>query len=1705
VSEQQINTAATYVFPASYAQQRMWLLDRLEPGAVTYNIPLAFRMKGVLDREALEKSINEIIRRHETLRTSFDEEAGNLNQVIHAEARLSLAVEEVHGTTASQIQHRVEEITSKEAATGFDLGKWPLIRARLLRLAEQEHLLILVMHHIISDGWSLGVLLGELGSLYDSFCRGEESELDELPVQYADYAQWQRQWLESGELERQMKYWRERMRGAPPVLEMPTDYARPAVQSYRGSAESLVISQEVTQKLKHLGGQEGVTLFMILLGAFDVLLSRYSGQQDIVVGTPIANRREQEIAGLIGCFANTLVIRVAVDEKESFRQLLKKVKEVGLGAYANQDVPFEKLVEELQPERDFSRSPIFQVMFVLQNGLSQILHIRNLQITPIAVGAATAKYEIEIMVAEMQKGISGRIECHTDLYKRSTIKRMARQFERLALSIAEDPDRSISQLDLLAPSEKHLILQEWNDTSTVFPTDILIHELFEQQARLTPDAVAVVCQPESLTYKELNEQANQLAHYLIEAGAGPEVIVGICLQRSIELIVSLLAVLKSGAAYLPLDPAYPEQRLLAIAEDAQLKLAICNKQSAELLNPVETIIELGDQRAAIAARAPSTPSTTAAWQNLAYVIYTSGTTGKPKGVAVEHRQLVNYALAAAERLKLSEVKRFAAASTVAADLGNTVIYGALITGGELHLLDEDQISDGVELGRYMQEADIECIKIVPSHLEALVAMSRNAVARKKVIVGGEAIGWSLVEVVRQATEGVQIYNHYGPTETTVGVIAGEIAEKVEDREGAARERITLGRPMANARMYILDGAGSEVATGAIGELSIGGAGVGRGYLNDAGLTAERFVPDGIAGTGERVYRTGDRMRWRADGELEFLGRVDGQVKLRGYRIETGEVESVLLQHEAVRQCAVLPQEDEAGRKYLAGYVVGLGNEPLSSAELRKYLRLKLPEYAIPSVYVTLEGLPLTSNGKLDRRALPIPSRGEEETAAARQGPRTAIEEMLEGIWCQVLKRERVGIEDNFFDIGGHSLIAMQVISRAQEVFKVGLSVRNIFESPTIAELAREIEALGRGEVGLAVAPLGRAPRNGAMPLSFTQKGLWFFHQLEPGTSYNIPVAIRFNGQLNISALVQGLNEIVRRHEALRTILPTVDGEPFQLVRPHTAPPPPLVDLSSLPQAQRDEMAHRLLKEETGRPFDLAAGPLLRIFLLQLGQGDLLMLLTMHHTVSDGWSGGVLFQELSALYSAFVAAETSPLPELSIQYADFAYWQHESLQGELYKSDLQYWKHQLGGAPAEVGFPTDRPRPAVLDSHGAVEVMQLPTELCRAVKEMSKRENVSVYMMLLAAFKILLHRYSGQTDIVIGSPIAGRSRAELEPLIGFFINTLVIRTDLSGDPSFRELLKRVREVTLGAYSRQDLPFEKLVEELEPERSLSRTPLFQLMFALQNVPPRILRLPGLEAQRLMAEPSTERFDLRLVMLETGRGIVGSISYNLALFEATTIRRMIRHYVKLLEAATAAPHLKISELPLLSELELHQLLREWSRFGAVEDRSQRIHDLVPHIKSTPDALSVEFEHERLPDRPTPDALIYVLDRNLQPVPIGVVGDLYAGGANVSRGRFDDEQAASNVVPDPFAEFADADMYKTGVQGRFLPTGAIECLGGLGHKADVEESVAYQPAELERGVVPDSSRSDLGQRRAELAMRRAKLPAGKESLLKQWLQEPQ
>ncbi|HEV2707131.1 MAG TPA: amino acid adenylation domain-containing protein [Pyrinomonadaceae bacterium] len=1499
---------------------------------------------------------------------------------------------------------RFRESFAEETSRPFDLTTGPLLRTTLYRHEDDVYTLLVSMHHIISDGWSIGVLTREMGQLYEAFAAGRPSPLPELPIQYADYAVWQQQWLKGAVLEKQSAYWREKLGGELPVLQLPTDRPRPPVQRFKGATHFFVLPQPLTEKLRTLSRQENATLFMLLLAAFDVLLYRQTGQEDLVVGVPIANRHRGKVEPLIGFFVNTLALRADLSGNPSFRELLGRVKDITLEAYAHQDVPLEKIVEELQPERNLSHTPLFQVMLALQNVPMPKLKLPELEITMLPMDAGTSKFDLTLALTEEAGALAATLEYSTDLFEAATIERLSAHFINLLESIVRDPSRAISELEMLSAEEQRQLLVEWNQTSEEYDAACL-HHLIEAQVERTPDAVAVSFNDEQVTYQELNERANQVAHHLRSLGVGAEKRVGILMERSIDLIVALLGTLKSGAAYVPLDPTYPPQRLSFMLSDSQADVLLSREQFLSTVPDYNGHLLLMDKFGESSSTiSTENLKTEVLAENAAYLIYTSGSTGRPKGVAITHRNaaaLLHWAQRAFSREELSSVL---ASTSVCFDLSIFELFVPLSIGGRVVL-----VENALSVVELPPSIDLKLINTVPSAMTELLRMKAVPASVTAVNLAGEALSGRLVRDIYEQTAVQVVRNLYGPSEDTTYSTWTEIRRESQGEP-------TIGRPVTNTRSYILGRRMEVVARGVAGELYLGGEGISRGYLNRPEMTAERYVPDPFGRAGERLYRTGDLARYRADGEIEFLGRIDTQVKVRGYRIELGEIEAALSRHPGLKESAVLVVEDKAGDDQLVAYIAPQDGSTPNVSELRNFLKLSLPDYMIPSAFVTLPALPKTSSGKIDRRALTT-SDAEIHTAADEySAPRTPVEEMLAGIWGEVLRVERVGIHDNFFDLGGHSLLATRVMSKARAVFNVEIPLRALFERPTVAELAETVEDALRGSVRVQTPALRPVARQERMPLSFSQQRLWFLDQLKPGSAaYNIPAAVRFDGVLNIDALHRSLNEIVRRHEALRTTF-TTTGE--QTIRDYETTQPlelPLTDLSGLPETEREEQVQRLSAAEAAQPFDLTNDMLLRVKLLRLGEEQHVMLVTMHHIISDGWSAGIFIRELSALYTAFSEGRPSPLPELPIQYADFAVWQRELLQGEVLDTQLDYWKKQLAN-PTVLELPTDRARPPIQTFNGANRSFSLDAELAAELQAVSRRNGGTLFMTLLAALKVLLHRYSRQEDIIIGTPIANRNRVEIEGLIGFFVNTLVMRTDLSGNPSFQELLLRVREAALSAYAHQDLPFEKLVEELQLERDLSRNPLFQVMFVFQDDPLARLDAPGLKISQLETDSGTAMFDLTLYMVQRQDGrLTGTFNYNTALFDEARIDNLIEHFRTLLAAIASDPARPIASLPLLHARDEHRLLREWNETAAGFPSDKSLHELFEaQAQRTPDAVALiseegQITYGELNQRANrlaqylrklgiaPEAFVGVhLERSVEMV-VGILGILKAGGAYV------------------------------------------------------------------------------------------------------------
>ena len=1554
--------------PLSFAQSRLWVLDRLQPGSAVYNVPLAYRLHGRLEPAALAAALGEIVRRHETLRTRFGETAAGPVQIVEPAAPFLVPVADLASLPAAARQEEAKRLTGEAALRPFDLERGPLFRALLLQGGEADWTLLLAMHHIVSDGWSLGILLRELEVLYAA-ARGAGvsamSPLPELPTQYADIARWQRGWLRGEELARQLAYWRERLAGHPPVLELPADRPRPAVPTMRGGEEPLHLGPDVAAQLRELGLHRGAPLFMTLLAGFLALLARSTGETDLLVGTPQAGRNREEIEGLIGFFVNTLVLRTDLSGDPSFGELLERVRQTALGAYAHGDLPFDRLVEEVAPERSLGVSPLFQVTFSLETEPVGGLRLAGLAAEEIALSLAVAKFDLTVAMTESESGLGGAVLYSRDLFDAATARRLGRHLEILLAGAAAQPQARLSELPLLADAERDQLLREWNDTAVPFPAEARIDRLFAAQAARTPEAVAVIAAEGSLTYCDLDLKAERLARRLRGMGVGAETLVGLFLERSLEMVVALLAVLKAGGAYVPLDPEYPAERLAAMFADAGIDRVLTQSRLLPRLPEARPLAALClDAPDALAAEDAEAAAVTAGaipdadGLGLAYVLFTSGSTGRPKGAAISQRALANHMLWMQAEFPLEPGDRVLQKTPFSFDASVWEFYAPLLAGATLVMAKPGGHRDAGYLTAAIREHGVTILQVVPSLLRALLDDGRLAECRslRRVFCGGEELS---ADIERDffATLDAELVNLYGPTETTIEVAFWRC------ERGRADRPALLGRPIANARLHVLSREGGLSPLGTAGEIGIGGVAVGRGYLGRPAETAARFVPDPFAAEcgepGGRLYLSGDRGRRLAGGELEFLGRIDGQVKVRGFRIELGEVEAALAAHPAVASAAVVARGPQLAAFFIAREPEGAA-APLAPEALRAFLAARLPEHMVPGSFVRLEELPLTPSGKLDRRALAAIA-GDVEPAMASAPPRTVLEGVLAGVWTELLGLPSVGVRDNFFHLGGQSLLATRLVSRVRRLLDVELEIRTIFEEPTIAGLARRIEA-ARGLVPAATAPplvsvpRGRDPR---FPLSFAQARLWFLDQLEPGALYNVPAMFRVEGDVDVAALAGGLAAIVSRHEALRTHFGRRGDEPVQVIAPSveaTAGVLPLIDLSSLPAAARSQEGERLAVEEAARPFDLARGPLARFALVRLAPAENLLFLSLHHIVSDAWSMGVLLRELGILYAAFRAGLPPRLPELPVQYADYAVWQRDWLQGEVLAREIDYWRGQLGTAPAVLDLPTDRPRPAVQSFRGGSISQRLPAPWAARIDAAARELGGTRFILWMAAFQALLGRLTRQPEINVGTPVAGRTRVELEGLIGFFLNTLVLRTDLAGDPSFGELVGRVREGALGAHAHQAVPFEKLVEALEPERSLSHTPLFQVMFAMQDEAPGE-GLPGLRLTPFLPERGTAKFDLLLGVGDQGNGLEAGLEYSSDLFDPATAARLLELLTVLLDGGLSDPARRLSELPLLTPAARAQVQVEWNDSALALPRLAVAASFTTRAAATPGATALSF----------------------------------------------------------------------------------------------------------------------------------------------------
>jgi amino acid adenylation domain-containing protein len=1573
--------------PLSFAQERLWFLDQLQPGNATYNVPTAVRLRGRLARGAFRRALDAVVERHEALRTTFERRGGEPVQVIAPELRVPVPVADLARLAAGPSQEaEVRRLAAAEARTPFDLAAGPLVRATLVRLGPDEHALLLDMHHAVSDGWSVGVLLRELGALYGAYAEGREAGLSPLAIQYGDFALWQRGWLAGEVLEGQLAFWRDALAALPERLELPTDRPRPAVRGDLGGAVPVALGRELSEAVDRLARERGATPFMVLLAAFQALLGRWAGQGDLAVGSPVANRTHAATEDLIGFFVNTLVLRGDLTGDPAFAALLDRSRETALAAYAHQDLPFEKLVEELRPERSLAHTPLFQVMLVLQNAPMGSLALPGLDLEPLPEESPAAKFDLTLTLVDEVEGRSGSLDFRRDLFDRATAERMVGHLGTLLAGAVAHPEARLSELPWLTEAERRQ-LAAWNRTAVDRPRGLRIEAAVAARAAEAPERIAVVAEDRHLSYRALLAASDALAARLSALGVGPEVRVGVCAERSVELVAGLLAVLRAGGAYVPLDPSYPADRLAFMLADAEAPVVLAQRRALEgvsgLAGSSARVVLLdgvaGPAGAGDLPEAPPAPGLDAGpldAGSLAYAIYTSGSTGRPKGAMNAHTGVVNRLLWMREAHGVGADDRFLQKTPFSFDVSVWELFEPLVTGARLVMARPEGHRDPAYLVDVIRREGITMVHFVPSMLQAFVTVPglEACTSLRRVIASGEALPGDLRDRLRERLgPGAEVHNLYGPTETAIEVTAWPCAD---DEPGSG---VPIGRPLANAAIHVVDPGLRPVAVGVPGELLIGGTPVGRGYLGRPALTAERFVPDPFAagagggggGAGARVYRTGDLARFRPDGAVEFLGRIDHQVKVRGFRIELGEIEAALEALPAVRAAVVvaLPgRSGGAGDARLAAYLVPAGAEAPEASELRAALARGLPDYMVPAAFTVLGELPLTPSGKVDRRALPAPRWGAAEAEGRFVAPRTATEELVAELWSELLGTEVVGVEDDFFGLGGHSLLATRLMTRLSEAAGVELPLLRLFEAPTVAGLARAIDAAASGgDAAAPPPPLRKLPRDerglpaAPVPLSPAQERLWFLDRLMPESPwYNVPAALRLRGELSLPALARSLAAIVARHEALRTVVGGTDEAPVQVVRPPSRARLPVVDLSAAGgPACRLDAARALAAAEARRPFDLARGPLFRATLLRLGAGDHVLLLTLHHIVSDGWSLGVFLRELSAFYGA--GGGPAPVPELPVQYADFALWQRERLADGLQERLLGYWRERLAGAPPVLELPADRPRPPVQGLAGAQARLRLPSTVAEGLLRLGRRHGSTRFMTLLALFDAWLARHGAGTDLVVGSPVAGRDRIEVENLIGFFVNLLPLRVKLGEDPTVDELLAAARAAVLGAHAHREVPFEKLVEELRPTRDASHAPLVQAVLVLEDAPT-TPELPGLAVESLEQGSGTAKFDLNLSLRRDGAGLAGILEYNRDLFDATTAARLAERFERLAAGVAAAANedagalSRLSQLPLLSPAERQQVALEWRETAARRPPETGLAELfAERARAHPDRVAV------------------------------------------------------------------------------------------------------------------------------------------------------
>ncbi|WP_283591502.1 non-ribosomal peptide synthetase [Clostridium butanoliproducens] len=1560
-------------YSLSSAQKRMYILNQIENVGVSYNIPMIMIIEGNLNINQFEKTISELVRRHESFRTAFQVVDGEPVQKIFKDIDVKITYSKAR---EDEIKSKIEEFVEP-----FDLSKAPLLRVELIKLSMNKHLFMMDTHHIVSDGVSMRIFIKDFINLYKG------KELQELSIQYKDFSQWQNNILKTESIEKQREYWLGKFNDEIPVLNMPTDYVRPAVRSFEGDVVKFQIEKELVEDINKLASETGTTLYMVLLGAYNVLLSKYTGQEDIVVGTPVAGRTHSDLDNIIGMFVNTVAMRNYPKGEKSFREFLEEVKETSLEAYENQDYQFEELISQLNIIREPSRNPLFDVMFTLQNFDTENIEVDGLKFRPYEFENKVSKFDMTLSASESKEKITFHLQYSTKLFRRETIERLSKHYINILKEVTNNGEIKLSEIEILSKEEKDKLLYDFNNNKVKYPEDKTLHELFEEQVKRTPNNIAVIYKDEELTYDELNMKANKLAKILRKKGVKADSIVGIMMERSLEMIVGILGILKAGGAYLPIDPDYPKERVEYILKDSRSKLLLTREKSSSNIEFLGETIDLLDEELYEGERNNLERINNS--KNLAYVIYTSGSTGKPKGVMVEHKSVINTLICMEKKYPLAHEDTHLLKTKFTFDVSVSELFGWFVGSGKLVIMGNKEEKDINATINLIEKYKVTHINFVPAMLNMFIETIGDDLDKisslKYVFAAGEELKTDVVSNFYSKFNNIRLENLYGPTETTI------YSSRYSVDKNLKYTSIPIGTPIENTQIYIMNN--NQLAPiGVPGELCISGDGLARGYLNKPELTAEKFIENPYK-LGERMYKTGDLARWLPEGNIEFLGRIDHQVKIRGFRIELGEIEAQLLKKEEIKESVVMAREDEYGNKYICAYVVGTTN--FTVKELREYLLKELPEYMIPSYFIQLEAMPLTPNGKIDRKKLPKPE-GTMDIGIEYEEARNEIEEKLVEIWKDILNVNQVGINDNFFELGGHSLKAMSLVNKICKELNIEISLGQIFKNSTIKTLGEFIRNLNKS----VHSTIEIVEEKEYYQVSSAQKRMYILNQIENvGISYNMPMMMTIKGELNINQFKKTMEELIRRHESFRTAFELIESNPVQKIYKDVTFE---IAYSELGEGEIKDKIEKFIQ-----PFELSKAPLLRVELIRLSENNHLFMMDTHHIISDGISTGIFIKEFIALY------ENKKLPKLKIQYKDFSQWQNNILKTEPIEKQKEYWLGKFNDEIPVLNMPTDYIRPAVRSFEGDVVKFQIEKELVEDINKLASETGTTLYMVLLGAYNVLLSKYTGQEDIVVGTPVSGRTHSDLDNIIGMFVNTIAMRNYPKGEKSFRKFLEEVKETSLEAYENQDYQFEELISQLDIARDFSKNPLFDVMFTFQNIDIENIEIEGLKFRPYEFENKISKFDMTLSAIESKEKITFNLEYCTKLFKRETVERLSKHYVNILKAVVNNVEIKLSEIDIISKEEKNQLLYDFNSGKVEYPKNKTIHELFEEqVKRTPNNIAVVCENNKLTYSElnakanklarvlrengveTNSIVGIMIERSLEMI-VGMIGVLKAGGA--------------------------------------------------------------------------------------------------------------